>query len=183
MLVRAYELRLQLPKCSPFAEKASATALLLNDIGEVLPYLNAVLPEARYAPNAPAITFEREGHHVAIWPREIMISNCTGEDEARAVLEEVARLVNETWERREAIEPDHQGFEELTALEALRLLPGTNCKRCGEAACLAFAMKLVSRQADIGACEPLLAADCAGKREALLAELRVRGYRMAVREP
>jgi ArsR family metal-binding transcriptional regulator len=178
MLIRSYELRLQMPKCSPFAERSSATALLLNDISEVLPYLNAVLPEARYAPNAPAITFGLDGHHVAIWPREILVSNCTGEEEARGVLEEVARLVNETWVHREEIEPDHRGFEELTALEALRLLPCTNCKRCGEAACLAFAMKLVSRQADIAVCEPLFEPGCEEKREKLLGELAARGYRL-----
>ena len=178
MLIRSYELRLQMPKCSPFAERSSATALLLNDIGAVLPYLNAVLPEARYAPNAPAITFGLDGYHVAIWPREILVSNCTGEEEARGVLEEVARLVNETWVHREEIEPDHRGFEELTALEALRLLPCTNCKRCGEAACLAFAMKLVSRQADIAVCEPLFEPGCEEKREKLLGELAARGYRL-----
>ncbi|MBM3474396.1 MAG: hypothetical protein FJX75_14125 [Armatimonadetes bacterium] len=177
MLVRGYELRLQMPKCSPFAERSSATALLLNDIGAVLPYLNAVLPEARYAPNAPALTFGLDGHHVAIWPREILVSSCTGEEEARAVLDEVSRLVNETWERRDEIEPDHRGFEELTALEALRLLPGTNCRRCGETACLPFAMKLVSRQADIAACQPLFEPGCEGKCEELLGELAARGYR------
>jgi len=177
MLVQSYELRLQMPKCSPFAQRSSAKALLLTDITEVLPYLNAVLPDARYAPNAPALTFGHGDHHVAIWPREILVSDCTGEEEARGVLEEVARLVNETWARREEIEPDHRGFEELTALEALRLLPGTNCKRCGEAACLAFAMKLVARQADIAACEPLFEPGCEGKCEKLLGELAARGYR------
>jgi ArsR family metal-binding transcriptional regulator len=176
MLVRNYELRLQMPKCSPFAEKGSGVASLDEDIGEVLPYLNAVLPAARYLPNAPAIVFDDDGHHVAVWPREVLVGGCAGEDEAREVLDRVCALINDTWDRREEIEPDHQGFEEMTALEAFRLLPGTNCKECGEAACLPFAMKLVARQADIEACLPLFLPECEGKRRALLAELSAHGY-------
>ncbi len=176
MLVPNYELRLQMPKCSPFAEKSSAKALLLNDIAEVLPYLNAMLPEARYLPNAPALTLERDGHHVSIWPREILVGGCTGEEEARSVLESLRSLINDTWDRRGEIEPDHTGYEEMTALAALKLLPGTNCRRCGEAACLPFAMKLAARQAGIAACEPLFEPGCEGKRPALLTELLARGY-------
>jgi len=172
-----------MPKCSPFAETACAKALLLNDIAEVLPYLNAVLAEARYLPNAPAITFAQDGHHVSVWPRQILVGGCTGEEEARPLIDGIASLINETWERRGAIQPDHRGFEEMSALQALRLLPGTNCRQCGEAACLPFAMKLVARQVGIAACEPLFAPEHEGKRHALLSELLMRGYEVQVGEP
>jgi len=183
MLIRSYELRLEMPKCSPFAETASARALLRNDIAGVLPYLNAVLPEARYLPNAPAITFARDGHHVSVWPREMLVGGCTGEEEARGLLDGIASLINETWERRDAIEPDHRALEELTALQALKLLPGTNCRQCGEVACLPFAMKLVARQMGIGACKPLFSPEHEERRHALLAELLMRGYEVQVGEP
>jgi len=176
VLVSAYELVLQMPRCSPFAEKAAAKARLGSSIAEVLPYLNAVLPEARYLPNVPALTLDRDGHHVSIWPREILVGACTGEEEARTVLEPLCTLINDTWERREEIVPDHSGYEEMTALAALKLLPGTNCRRCGEAACLPFAMKLVARQADVAACEPLWGPTYEDKRRALLTELLARGY-------
>jgi len=174
--IPGYELSLQMPKCSPFAQTAAARARLPGDIGEVLPYLNAVLPEARYLPNAPALTMERDGHHVSIWPHEILVGGCSGEEEARSVLDPLCALIEETWERRGDIEPDHTGYEEMTAVAALRLLPGTNCRRCGEAACLPFAMKLVKRQAGVAACEPLFEPGCDDQRDALLAELLARGY-------
>jgi len=40
----------------------------------------------------------------------------------------------------------------LTGVEIFKLLPKTNCKKCGFPTCLAFAMKLVQRQASLDAC-------------------------------
>jgi acetyl-CoA decarbonylase/synthase complex subunit gamma len=40
----------------------------------------------------------------------------------------------------------------LTGLEIYKLLPKTNCKECGFPTCLAFAMKLAAKQADLSAC-------------------------------
>ncbi len=40
----------------------------------------------------------------------------------------------------------------LTGLEIYKLLPQTNCKECGFPTCLAFAMKLAAKQADLKQC-------------------------------
>ena len=40
----------------------------------------------------------------------------------------------------------------LTGVEIFKLLPKTNCKKCGQPTCLAFAMKLAQRQASIDQC-------------------------------
>jgi acetyl-CoA decarbonylase/synthase complex subunit gamma len=40
----------------------------------------------------------------------------------------------------------------LSGLEIYKLLPKTNCKDCGFPTCLAFAMKLASKQAELSAC-------------------------------
>jgi acetyl-CoA decarbonylase/synthase, CODH/ACS complex subunit gamma len=40
----------------------------------------------------------------------------------------------------------------LTGVEIFKLLPKTNCKKCGHPTCLAFAMKLAQRQASIDLC-------------------------------
>ncbi len=40
----------------------------------------------------------------------------------------------------------------LTGLQIQKLLPGTNCKECGSNTCLAFAMKLAGKKADIKEC-------------------------------
>src|SRR4030043_316025 len=40
----------------------------------------------------------------------------------------------------------------LTGVEIFKLLPKTNCKKCGFPTCLAFAMKLAQRQASLDLC-------------------------------
>ncbi len=40
----------------------------------------------------------------------------------------------------------------LSGLQIYKLLPKTNCKDCGFATCLAFAMKLAAKQAELSAC-------------------------------
>src|SRR5512136_684832 len=40
----------------------------------------------------------------------------------------------------------------LTGLQILKLLPKTNCKECGSNTCLAFALKLAAKTADLSQC-------------------------------
>jgi acetyl-CoA decarbonylase/synthase complex subunit gamma len=46
--------------------------------------------------------------------------------------------------------------KELSPIEVYKLLPGTNCKECRENNCMAFAAKLVNREATLQECPPLL---------------------------
>jgi len=46
--------------------------------------------------------------------------------------------------------------KELSPIQVYQLLPGTNCKECGETNCMAFAAKLVNREATLEECKPLL---------------------------
>jgi acetyl-CoA decarbonylase/synthase complex subunit gamma len=48
------------------------------------------------------------------------------------------------------------GIKELSPIDVYKLLPKTNCKECGEKNCMAFATKLVSRDASLENCLPLL---------------------------
>lgn len=43
-----------------------------------------------------------------------------------------------------------------TVMELYQLLPRTNCKRCGYATCMAFAVELLARKKSIEDCPPML---------------------------
>ncbi len=43
----------------------------------------------------------------------------------------------------------------ITPMEIYKLLPKTNCKKCGEQTCMAFAFKVVNREKQIEECTPL----------------------------
>ncbi len=49
-----------------------------------------------------------------------------------------------------------KGVRTLSPIDAYMLLPRTNCKKCGEPNCMAFAAKLVNREVTLDACSPLL---------------------------
>jgi len=53
----------------------------------------------------------------------------------------------------------------LTGLEIYKLLPQTNCKECGFPTCLAFAMKLAAKQAELKSC-PYVSEESKAKLEA-----------------
>jgi len=53
----------------------------------------------------------------------------------------------------------------LTGLDIFKLLPKTNCKKCGMPTCLAFAMQLAQKRAELDAC-PYVSEDARNKLDA-----------------
>lgn len=177
MLVKRYSLRLYRPRCSPDAEFLSAFGLVSVELGPVIPYLNSVIKGAVYSSRVPSLTFYKDGHMMTVQPRQIGASKCKDEEEARELLDWLVGVINETWERREEIEPCYEEVPPLAVLEVYRLLPGTNCGECGEATCMAFAAKLLPGEKTIDECRPLLEDErFSRKAEQLLGELVKRGY-------
>jgi len=98
------------------------------------------------------------------------------EKEAEEILIWLKNLINETYELRNRIETNFSKGAELKALDIYKLLPGTNCKKCGELTCLAFAVKLVGQEIEIKKCIPLFSDEFKGKRKVLLDLIHAAGY-------
>jgi len=176
MLLREYKFQLFAPKCNPSAEYVNCLAALRDDVREVFPYLNATLKACQYNPEAPFLRFRHEGHVIALRPRQAAVSKLADAEEARRMLEWVKDLINETWEHRAEITPSERRAASLTALQLYKLLPGTNCGKCGEPTCLAFAVKLAEEEATLEKCLPLLEREHDDKRTALVGLLVDAGY-------
>ena len=176
MLLNEYQLRIVLPECNFSAEKVNAIVTLSEDISEVLPYLNRTLKGLHYIDQSKILTIKMEGHLVTFRPREIAITKLEDEKEAKAVMEELKRIINETYENRNQIEPDYTTAKELRSAEVIKLLPGTNCKECGERTCFAFSFKLIRHEVLISKCKPLFSPENEEKRKALLKLLESSGY-------
>ncbi len=73
----------------------------------------------------------------------------------------------------------------LSGLQIYKLLPQTNCKECSYPTCLAFAMKLAAKQAELAAC-PYVSDEAKGQLEAAaappirLVTVSNNGHKMAV---
>ena len=159
MLINDYEVEVFTPPCDPEAVRFAARAHLGTDITPALPYLNAVLKAGQYNPAAPALVWKKGGHIIVFHPEEIATSNLLDRDEAEGEIKELIDLVNQTWARRDEIEPSEAVKQRPSHLAIYKLLPGTNCQQCGESTCYNFALKITTGQADLSACPALAEPD------------------------
>jgi ArsR family metal-binding transcriptional regulator len=152
MLIEHYDLEVFTPPCEPGAERYSARARLVVDISDALPYLNATLRGAVYHKAANALIWKKGGHNIAFHAYEIATSNAEDRDGAENELKGLIDLVNRTWARRAEITPDTTTRQRPAPMAIFKLLPGTNCRQCGEPTCYTFAMKLTASQKTLADC-------------------------------
>jgi ArsR family metal-binding transcriptional regulator len=167
MLIEHYDLKVFTPPCDPGAERFSAFAELTVDISEVLPYLNTTLRGAIYHRSANALTWKKSGHAIAFHAFQLATSNVEDYEAAIAEIDSLIELVNRTWEQRAEVTPDYETHQRAPLMVVYRLLPQTNCQRCGEPTCYSFAIKLVASQQKLAACPPLFEPPHAEKLAAL----------------
>lgn len=139
MLLRGYSKEIFRPQCNPGFESLHCIAHLEQDISEVLPYLNRALGGFEYLREPPAVTFKTHGKIITVHSKEIAINALKDEEEADKILEWLKREINETWERRNEITPSFEGAPRPKIIEILKLLPKTNCRKCGQPTCMVFA--------------------------------------------
>lgn len=142
MLLKSYTKEISRPECNPSFQSLHCIAHLDQDIGEVIPYLNAELGGFVYLKDPPAVTFKAQGKLITVHPRQIAINALRDEKEADKILEWLKREINETWEKRAKIKPSYEAALRPSVVEILKFLPKTNCKECGQPTCLVFATKV-----------------------------------------
>jgi len=134
-----------------------------------------VIKLCNYDDATKILAFKKDGKGIAVYARQIAVTKLEDRDEAKQVLDELKDLINRTHEDRQNIEPCYKNAGELKYLDVFKLLPGTNCKECGEPTCLAFATKLVQKEVSITQCSPPFSSQFQERREKLLEMLQARG--------
>ena len=142
--------------CMADEKKIRLIAYFDRDISELLPYLNAVIKGASYNKNAPTLTYAKERRLINLYSIKITIAKADDIIDAWKVLDEVKELINRTYKNRDAIKPNYEEKVKVTALQIYGWLPKSNCKACGEATCLAFAVKLLHGEQKLENCRSLL---------------------------
>jgi ArsR family metal-binding transcriptional regulator len=173
MLIDSYELEITVSTHSTEEFEYEAIAHFAVDISPVLPYLNATLARAIYVPERPSLAWRHDGHNIGFWSDRIACDDLESRERAKEVIDQLVDLVNQTWARRDELEPDPTTHKRLQPLELYKLLPRTNCRACGEDTCFNFALKLVAAQSELERCRPLFEelayAEQRGELETLLA--------------
>ena len=175
MLLNSCKVTRILP-CLADPEKIRVIAEISDEIHEVFPYLNATLKGCIYNHPALTLTIKKDGKLFTLHAHHITLAKIEDEKEAESILGWLKNLINDTYENRAMIEPNYSMAADLKALDIFKLLPGTNCKKCREPSCLAFAVKLVGRDIEIRKCDPLFSEKYQEKRSILVELLRAAGY-------
>lgn len=162
--------------CLADPEKLRFVAYLDRDISETLPYLNALLKGAIYNHQGRTLTIKKEGRLISLHPRQIAAGKVLDNKDAREIVEWLKGLINHCHVHRETIDPNFERRQRLTALDVYKLLPGTNCQRCGERSCLAFAVRLAQEELEAARCDELFSGGYAAKRDELFRLLKASGY-------
>jgi len=144
------------------------TVQIERDISPVFPYLNALLPHASYNPEGPTFTFMDGPRLINLFPHRAAVARAREMQDAWRTITHLVRTINDTWSRRDSIEPLYQRRVQISALEIFSRLPRTNCRACGELTCLAFAAKLLQGRQRIENCTPIFGGDHAHLKDALL---------------
>jgi len=162
--------------CMADPRKIRFRAVLDEDVGELLPYLNAMLPGAIYNHAGRSLTIRKDGRLITLYPRRIEGAKFEDERDAREVLAWLKEKMEYCFEHRAELEPSYERREGLAAMDVYKLLPGINCQKCGERTCLAFALRLVNEEVSILRCGPLFQAEHRAERGELIRLLQAGGY-------
>ena len=181
MLLSFYKITRILP-CLADPEKIRVIAEVSGEIHEAFPYLNATMKECIYNHPAFTLTFKEGEKMITLHAHHITLAKIDDEKEAEQILNRLQNLINETYENHEKIEPDYSMKQELKPTDIIKLLPGTDCRRCGYLSCLAFAFKLIRKQTEITKCTPLFLEEYEEKRKILFELLQNAGFDISLKE-
>ncbi|MFH0888698.1 MAG: (Fe-S)-binding protein [Planctomycetota bacterium] len=172
---------IQTMPCIAMPERIRFIAELDMDISKIMPYLNAIMEDAIYNHNAPSITLKRDGRLIGIQAKQLAAGKVVNLKEANELVDWFKNMVNDCYTRKNSITPNYERRKTLLPLDIYKLLPATNCKKCNEPACMAFAIKLISEEKNIMVCADLFSGKYNEKRDELIKLLKSCGY--SVPEP
>lgn len=155
MLVETYTLEIINNHCIPGAMSVNAIAHLSKDISCVVPFINSSLGGSQCTSNPPSVTFKTEGKLISVQDHTITVNGIQDETHGRKIIDWMIREINDAWENREQISPSYELPKRPVLTELLKLLPMTNCRKCGEPTCMVFAVRLTEGAKDENHCPDL----------------------------
>jgi ArsR family metal-binding transcriptional regulator len=137
-------------------------------LGKVLPYLATLPGIIAWNPEASTLTFRRPHGFMTLYNDKVYITQVVDTAEGLELFEALKDAVNAVWEKRDELTAVTAKKRALRHLDIWELLPRSNCRQCGEATCLAFAVGLLQQKRELAECPPLQADSAFAERRAAL---------------
>ncbi|OGN93385.1 MAG: hypothetical protein A2Z71_02180 [Chloroflexi bacterium RBG_13_50_21] len=137
-------------------------------LDEVLPYL-ATLPNViSYNPETRTLTLRRQPGFISLYSDKAYITKVQDTEEGLELFKALVDAINATWDHRDELVALTARKHAPRPLDIWTLLPQTNCKKCGEATCMAFACNLLLQERELEECQPMQANEGFAERRATL---------------
>jgi len=177
MLVKKVEIAQVMP-CIADPAKIRVIAKADHRLEEVLPFLDKVIPTALYSEKAGFLTYKRGLSIITLHASgEIAMTQIADNEEAVKILNEIKDKINDMWVRRAEIDlSESKERVQLGPLDLYAYLPKTNCGKCGEKTCMAFAMKVLNEGKKLSDCTVLAEDKYRDARDTLISLLESAGY-------
>jgi DNA-binding CsgD family transcriptional regulator/ArsR family metal-binding transcriptional regulator len=129
---------------------------LQKNIALLFPYINAVVEGAEYSTTPEFIRFIHDGHLCLLYGHEGAFTPVADYAGATDFLQLLLDFLENIRTRTEEIVPDHRSYSPTSPVDVLKLLPKSNCHKCGYPSCLAFAAAVSRQKASPGSCPYLV---------------------------
>jgi len=158
MLIQGYsDLEISTPDCMPGITIWTAHFKLDGDSTPLFPYINAEIDKAAYYAEHPCILFELNGVRWSLYPDRASALPFEDKSQAESAIQGMIDYLNDLDKRKDGMEPSYKAFKPIPVIEIFKCLPGTNCKKCDYATCMAFAAALSKGEAVLDQCLELAA--------------------------
>lgn len=164
-LVNSVSIKKILP-CIATEGRIRLTMQLDSDLkGNIVPILASKFPPGKISliKHKNILTISEYDRIITFYPSgKITMNNTRDQEEAIEIISEFMGKINESYLESQSGGPIgedlSQKLSKIGPLAIYNCLPKTNCEECGEATCLAFAMKLLSGDSTLDQCTPLFEA-------------------------
>lgn len=166
-LIRDYTFELSEPACAPGSGRYGIRIVLPDDISAVFPYLNTVMQDTWYDHENKVLIGADNGTRYAFRSSEIRVAGISDVSQAGGIVHQAVEMVNRIWGQRDSIKPRFAERKLPTVIDIFKLLPKTNCRRCGYQTCLVFAAEMRSGKAMLEQCPPLSQPENSARKESI----------------
>lgn len=154
-LISHYDFEIIEPGCAPGSGRYGLRIVVVEDISEIMAYINAIADNAWYDHENRTLILKESRQAYALRRHEVRVGRLAEPSMAAEMSSKIVQRLNAIWDDRANIQPRLTTRKLPSIIDILKLLPRTNCRQCGYLTCLAFAAALRSSEADVEACSPL----------------------------
>jgi len=135
----------------------SASFKLDKDVRSLFPYINAAMDDALYYEKPEHVRFLFDGYRCFLYPEVTAVHFFESKTAAKGFIAGLIDFLNNIDNQKENIKPNYDQIKQVPIIDILKILPKTNCQKCGYLTCMAFAASIIKGAAVPDSCPSIAA--------------------------